>query len=101
MQNLMTPMSHDEDVEDLATFRARGFEDSEPENVEALSVALDRLPKQVAASPRPDSWMIWQSRLEEYGLPDVVIGDLSVWTDVLLDDEYAYRFTLTENLPLP
>lgn len=100
MQNLTTVEPSAIEPMDLATFRNLGFKDLEPESIERLSTAISRMPGYAKlATPWPDAWVFWQSLLEDFGLNDLSIGDLSIWSDVLQEDEAAFRFTLSENWP--
>ena len=96
-QNLATLPAREDGGTDLATFRAMGFEDSAPEAQKLLVDAMASLTS-VNEMPPPssDSQIRWQSLLDRFGLTDISINDLAVWSDVIEDDDHAYRFTLNE-----
>lgn len=94
----MTSLAREDVVADLATIRAMGIEDSDPELTQLLSVAMTALPRvDVVPQPSSDSQIRWQSLLDHFGLTDIAINNLAVWSEVLKEDEHAYRFTLNEN----
>jgi hypothetical protein len=75
-------------------------EDSGPQTTELIVNAMLRMPRaDKQAVPSDDAWLRWHDFLEKFGFESLGLGDMSIWAEEMIDDEVAYRFTLTENWP--